>query len=141
MRQRLLLHLDVGLPGALLRTALGAALVPLLHAFTPEAGVGLATAALLVLLFGVKAFAAVARRFVGAGPEVRATWEYRRNLAKHHDAYQWRKLLWFGAGILAASRGTGKWALPLGAACLAAGAVGELLWRRAGIPTAVPQRG
>src|SRR5687768_12441393 len=109
MLQRILIVLDVGVPGALLRAAAGAALVPLLHALAPAAGPGTAAAVLLLVLFAIKAFAAVARKVLPASPEVRARWEYRRNLARFHDSYQWRKLLWFGAGILAASGGSGAW--------------------------------
>ena len=55
------------------------------------------------MLFGVKLFAAVARRAVRTSPAVAAHWEWRRNLARYRDSYQWRKLVWFGVGILAAA--------------------------------------
>jgi hypothetical protein len=137
---RLLLALDAGVGGALWRAVLGAGFVLALRALRPHAGALLAVAALLALLFAVKAGAAVARRAVPASPRVRAAQEWRRNLARVHDSYQWRKLLWVGLGMLAAAAdGEGAaWELPLAAACTAAGGAAEVVWRRKRLTTLPP---
>jgi hypothetical protein len=143
MREEFLLNLDVGPSGAVLRAAAGAALVYLVRSFAPEAGLWTATAWLGVVLFGIKVLAAVARRVVPATPAVRAQWEWRRNLARFHDSYQWRKLLWFGAGILAAAVSSGPekgWEVRLGVVCILSGAVADLLWRRKGLALLPPVR-
>lgn len=134
---------DVGAAGALTRIALGAALVPLLHTLLPNAGHGAAVASLALVLFMVKAFAAVARRFVPADQALRTQWEWRRNLARYHDSYQWRKLIWYGVGILAmksATRTHDVWAVDLGTASLVSGAVAEWIWRRKGLSINPPQK-
>jgi len=136
MRDNLLIHLDVGPSGAILRTLLGLAFALALRAWAPGAGLAGASGALLVLLFGVKAFAVVARRLAGASARVKAEWERRRKLARYHDSYQWRKLTWFGVGILAAGLlgPRARWELALGAGCLASGLIAEGFWRRLGVP-------
>lgn len=143
MPRTLLLNLDVGPLGGLLRVALGIAFVLALRRVHPGAPGAVAMAALAIVLFGVKAVAAVARRMVPAPPAVRAHLEWRRNLARFHDSYQWRKLVWVGIGIVAAAQlgGPGDgWELPLGAACILSGAVAEVVWRRKGLPLAPPLR-
>jgi hypothetical protein len=138
---RLLLGFDVGVAGALWRAALGALLVPALRAVHPAAGIAFALAVLVAVLFAVKAVAAVARRALPASPQVRAHQEWRRNLARVHDSYQWRKLLWVGLGMFAASTLHGpraRWERPLAAACLGAGLTAELLWRRKRLANAPP---
>jgi hypothetical protein len=133
--ERILLDLDAGVPGAALRVAIGAAFVLGLRALRPGVSLAGSAVALAVVLFGLKAFAAVARRLVPATPAVRSRWEWRRQLARYYDSYQWRKLVWFGVGILvaaAASPGQGP-ELRLGVACLVSGALGELAWRRTGL--------
>jgi hypothetical protein len=139
-----MMSIDVGAAGAVLRIALGAALVLLVRSLFPGAGLGGAVAALALMLFGVKAFAAVARRVVPTTAAVRAHYEWRRNLARFHDSYQWRKLVWFGIGILVAGGAApprGGWEVPLGAACVLGGALAEAVWRRKGLPLTPPLRG
>jgi hypothetical protein len=131
--EKVLINLDIGALGALLRVLLGALLVPAVELAHPQAGPWLLSASLLLLLFAVKVFSALARRRVSASAEVRSHWEWRRKLARHYDSYQWRKLLWIGAGIMISAAlgwpGTrAQWVL--GAVCTAAGGVGEIAWRR-----------
>jgi hypothetical protein len=143
MPAKLLLNLDVGPLGALLRIVLGGAFVLALRLVHPDTRILVAAAALGILLFGVKAFAAVARRIVPASRAVRAHQEWRRNLARFHDSYQWRKLLWFGIGIVSAAQFMGPedgWEMPLGTACVLCGAVAQLVWRRKGLPLSPPLR-
>ncbi len=139
MLEKLLLNLDVGVGGAILRVALGAILVFVLGLFPGVSSVA-AAGSLAFLLFGVKLVTAVARRLVPASAAVRSGWEWRRSLARHYDSYQWRKLLWYGSGILVMAGVTdtrAAWEATLGAACVLSGAIAELLWRRKGL-TSVP---
>ena len=142
MREKFLTSLDVGPSGAILRVVAGLLFTVALRRTWPAAGPGFAAAALLVLLFGVKVATAVLRRFAGATPRVQAVWGWRRNIARWRDSYQWRKLVWFGAGILAAGLlgPRGGWELPLGVACLGSGAAAELFWRRKQLPLEPPVR-
>ena len=136
MRDTILLGLDVGVPGALLRAALGGGVVWAVHARGREGGLLLGLAALLAALFGLKAAAAVARRVFPLSPAVRAEMEGRRGLARVHDSYQWRKLAWVGLGMVAAAAGleaASGWAARLGGACMLSGAAAEIVWRRKGL--------
>jgi hypothetical protein len=138
---KLLLNLDIGPLGALARVALGAAFAVVFGAWRPGARPGTAAAALAAVLFGLKAATAVARRLVPAPPLVRAHMEWRRNLARLHDSYQWRKLLWLGLGMVAAAAALGRtdgWELPLGAACVLGGVAAEVVWRRKRLPLSPP---
>ena len=142
MKDRFLLNLDVGAWGAAWRTVLGALLALVVPVLSPRAGLAFAAACLAGVLFGVKAVAAFGRRFVMA-PQVRDRWARRRAVASNRDSYQWRKLVWFGAGILACSAVTGwaaAWQAPLGLACLGSGIAGELAWRRLPVPVDGPTR-
>ena len=140
---KVLIKLDVGVPGALLRIALGLLLGASLEAVHPGAGLWSTSAWLLAALFAVKVIAAAARRFVPASAVVRSHWEWRRNLARYHDSYQWRKLVWLGVGLMIG--GTIGWPetqaqFGLGGVCFAAGAVAEVLWRRLGLSLAPQAR-
>ena len=100
---------------------------------------------LLVLLL-VRFIPAVIRLLVPFPRGLRAYWLANRVLAKRYDSYQWRKLLWFGAGVagyLIAAGHAGGADTALAVSCLTAGAVGELAWRRRQTPPAAapsPQR-
>jgi uncharacterized membrane protein YfcA len=131
--EKVLVNLDIGIPGALLRVVLGYFFVSIVEVVRPGAGLGTLSAWLLVALFAVKVAAAAGRRAAPASADVRAHWEWRRNLARYYDSYQWRKLVWFGIGIMIGaamgSPGTRQqWIL--GLVCFAAGAAAEPLWRR-----------
>jgi hypothetical protein len=142
MRDKLLLHLDVGPSGAFWRAALGLLFTLGLRSMLPAASLPAAAAALLALLFCVKAGAVVLRRVAGGSPEVAAAWTWRRSLARDHDSYQWRKLTWFGLGILGAGLlgSVAPWEHALGGACLLAGLVAEPFWRVKRLPLAPPVR-
>ena len=139
--ETVLMNVDIGPPGALLRVALGFLLLPTLQLLTPAPGRWTAVGSFLFMLLAVKAAAAIARRVLPVSAVVRSHWEWRRELARHHDSYQWRKLLWIGIGLLtgAAVGGSGttiQWML--GAVCVLAGGVAEVFWRRQGLPIAPP---
>jgi len=131
--EKVLVNLDIGVPGALLRVGLGALFVPLVEAAHPRASLWTLGALLLVSLFAIKVAAAAGRRVVPASDGVRAQWEWRRNLARYYDSYQWRKLVWFGVGIMIGGAVGWPGTRPqwiLGLVCFAAGAAAEPLWRR-----------
>ena len=134
-------NLDIGIPGALLRIGLGLLLVPAVEAVHPETGLWLLSALLLAGLFAIKLIAVAARRLVPASATTRSHWEWRRNLARYYDSYQWRKLVWFGIGIMIGSAlgwpgTTTQWIL--GVVCFVAGICAEVLWRRHGLALAPP---
>lgn len=82
---------------------------------------------------------AVCRKLLPFADPVRAVWADRRQLAKRFDSYQWRKLIWFGSGMLIyslVSTARSGALLCLIVLCLVAGALGQLMWRlRASSPT------
>jgi hypothetical protein len=126
-------NLDTGVPGALLRIVLGILFVRAVGVVNPLAGPWTTSAYLLAMLFAFKVFAGVSRRVVPVSMVVRSHWEWRRTLARYYDSYQWRKLLWFGTGIMMGyaphwPATTAQWVL--GLACVAAGAAAEVVWRR-----------
>jgi hypothetical protein len=136
-----LINLDIGWPGAILRVALGFLLLPTLESWVPAPGRWTVVGSLLVMLLGLKGAAAIARRVVPVSAVVRSHWEWRRELARHHDSYQWRKLVWIGVGLLAgaavgSSDATIQWML--GAVCVLAGGVAEVFWRRQGLRISPP---
>ena len=98
----------------------------------------------LAVLAAVRIVPAVLRHMLPWPADVKAHWFRQRALAKRHDSYQWRKLLWFGLGIAAYvalfDRG-GRVEQALALICLVSGALGLLVWRRVGpgVPGAAPQ--
>jgi hypothetical protein len=142
MLDKALINFDVGVPGAVLRIALGFLLVPALHVLGPAPGPSAVVVSLLAMLFAVKVAAAVGRRVVPASNVVRSHWEWRRNLARYHDSYQWRKLVWFGMGLIMCAilwvpETKIQWLL--GATCLVAGGAAEVVWRRQRLCLAPPR--
>jgi hypothetical protein len=139
--EQIYIGLDVGVPGALLRIVLGTLFVLAIGVVCPGTGIWTMGACLLGTLFAIKLFAGVARRAVSASTFVRSHWDWRRNLARYYDSYQWRKLLWFGTGIILG--GALRWQASsspwiLGVACVAAGGTAEMLWRRHHLGLAPP---
>lgn len=139
--EKVLVNLDTGVAGAALRIVLGVLLVPVLEVLRPEPTPWAVVGSLLAMLFAVKVVAAVARRVVPATNLVRSHWEWRRNLARYYDSYQWRKLLWIGTGLLIGGAvgkpgTTIQWIL--GAVCVIAGGIAEILWRRQRLGLAPP---
>jgi uncharacterized membrane protein YfcA len=141
MLEKVLINFDVGVSGAVLRVALGYVLVPALQVLGIGPGPWTVVVSLLAMLFAVKVVAAVGRRVVPASDVVRSHWEWRRNLARYHDSYQWRKLLWIGIGLMMGaaigSPGTRvQWLI--GVLCVVAGGGAEVYWRRQGLGIVPP---
>jgi xanthosine utilization system XapX-like protein len=53
----------------------------------------------LGILVALRIVPLIARRLLPFSDAVRATWFERRQLSRHYDSYQWRKLFWIGAGL------------------------------------------
>jgi hypothetical protein len=132
MLEKVIVRVDVGVAGALLRVLLGLAFTVTVGRALPDAGLGKVILLFLLMLFGIKALAALARGIIPTSQVVRECWAWRRELARYHDSYQWRKLLWFGVGILASwpTGLRGSWQIPLGASCIGSGLIAQFLWRR-----------
>lgn len=98
--ERVLANLEATPLGALYRLAIGYLLIPSLTALTggKHAGWWLLPW-FLVVLVGLRVLPAMLRKVLKFSPELSAAWLERRMMAKRFDSYQWRKLLWFGAGI------------------------------------------
>ena len=54
---------------------------------------------LLLVLLLLRVVLAVVRKVVPFSPELQEAWSERRRMAKLYDSYQWRKMLWIGAGL------------------------------------------
>lgn len=133
MFDKALSGVDVGVPGAVWRIALGLFLVPLLRIAGLDPTLQGVFGALLAILFSVKVVAAVARRVIPASSDTKAVWQWRRDAARIYDSFQWRKLLWFGCGLMLGAvvfdfGSRVQWLV--GGTCFVAGAVAEFLWRR-----------
>ena len=64
--------------------------------------------------------------------ELREAWSVRRRKAKLYDSYQWRKLMWIGAGLalyIAVSRRYWPVQIALSMFCIITGAWGTMRWR------------
>jgi hypothetical protein len=88
-----------------------------------------------VVLAALRILPAIARKVARFPPRVATVWRYRRTVAKLVDSYQWRKLLFFGLGMLIHSmivRDADPWTAALTVGNLVAGGVGEWVWRAGG---------
>ncbi|HEX6397721.1 MAG TPA: hypothetical protein VFZ95_09870 [Steroidobacteraceae bacterium] len=88
--------------------------------------------ALLVVLAGSRIAPMIVRRLLPFSAAVKTVWAERRQLAKHVDSYQWRKMLGVGLGwaIWCLQTRTPIVAAPFVAAlaCMAAGIAGWIFW-------------
>jgi len=123
---------DVSAFAAVCRTVLGFLLFPTFMALSPADAVNRwLLPYFLAILLALRIVPAVLRQLLPFSREVQAHWFRYRILAKRYDSYQWRKLLWFGLGMIAyiAMRGD---ALPvqayLAASCTVAGLIGAIRW-------------
>ena len=131
--EQILVSLDDGAAGALLRVGLGyvtgAAWLFLGGLGSPEWTV---LPFFLAVLIAVRLLPAVIRKVRRFSEPVRSVWTERRQLAKRFDSYQWQKLLWIGVGLtlrLASSDRRPGALIALAVACLVAGTLGLATWR------------
>lgn len=131
--ERALVALDEFPVGALLRAAVGFAILPVWHSVAREAvadwRLGIWFVAVLLM---IRVVPLVLRKVVPFPSGALALWAHRRGLAKRFDSYQWRKLLWIGVGMAlytARMQGASAWETGLVVVSVGVGLVGELAWR------------
>jgi hypothetical protein len=134
--ESILLRLQEPVIDAMVRVLVGAITVPVALALQgSDASLWSVVAVFLALLVSLRLIPAVARKVLPFSRAAVAAWQRERHLAKLHDSYQWRKLLWFGLGIAAYTTMFGELRradVILASACLLAGISGQLVWHRAG---------
>lgn len=87
----------------------------------------------LAVLFLLRLLPGVLRKALPFSQEMREIWKERRQIAKHHDSYQWEKLIWFGFGLAAYALSLGNigsTASALTGFCLIGGGLGLYFSRR-----------
>jgi hypothetical protein len=139
--ERCLAKLDAGIVGASFRAIIGFAVLAAWDRFaSPHVPRWWLLVGFAVVLAALRILPAIARRVARFPPRVETAWRYRRTVAKLVDSYQWRKLLFFGLGMLihgAIVRDADPWTAALTAGNLVAGGLGEWLWRAGGRGAAV----
>jgi hypothetical protein len=118
---------------ALYRMAVGFVAMPIVSfAWKGQASAVAAIATLLGILLMLRFLPMVFRGVLSFSEPVQKIWDDRRQAAKRHDSYQWRKLFWIGVGLAAYVVLTGQFGVAnvsVGAICLMSGAAGVLRWR------------
>jgi len=131
--ERLISLLDADPWSAFYRIGLGY-VIPLLYYRTPlrESSGWLLVLWFLVFLITLRLLPAVFRKVLPFGREVKAIWTQRRQAAKRYDSYQWRKLIWFGIGMVCWVEISWTWnayIIALTAFCILGGGLGHVIWR------------
>lgn len=128
-----LLALDVGFFGAFYRGLIGFATIPTMRLLMGDDGSNWTLVPfLLFVLLLLRIVLAVVRKVVPFTSELQEAWSVRRRMAKLYDSYQWRKLLWIGAGMtcyVVFSGWCGLVPSALSIFCLVAGASATVRWR------------
>ena len=131
--ERFLVRLDEFPVGALLRIAVGYAVVALWQVFADAGACGWQLVPwFLGVLVMLRVLPAVLRKLLTFPARAQAVWAHRRQLAKRFDSYQWRKLVWVGIGMaayIASFRHFDFWVVTFSATALVAGLLGEWKWR------------
>jgi hypothetical protein len=140
---KFLLSLDEGAFGALYRVLIGFATIPAMRLLLGSDGSDWTLVPfLLLILFLLRLGPAVVRKVVPFTAEVREAWSVRRRKAKFYDSYQWRKLMWIGAGLASYVAISGRyWPVPIALSmfCLLTGAAATLRWRAVAADSRYPQ--
>jgi hypothetical protein len=129
---KFLLSLDEGPFGALYRVAIGFVVTPAMRLLLgkDDSSWTLVPFLLLVLML-LRVGLAVVRKVAPFSEELQEAWSVRRRTAKAYDSYQWRKLVWIGAGLacyVAASGRYGPIQMALSMFCLVAGVSATVRW-------------
>jgi hypothetical protein len=140
---KFLLRLDEGALGAMYRVLIGFITIPMMRLLLGSDGSDwtLVPFLLLVLLL-LRLALAVVRKVVSFSAEVREAWSARRRTAKLYDSYQWRKLVWIGAGLalyVVISGQYGPMQIALSMLCLFTGAGATLKWRAVAADSRFPK--
>jgi hypothetical protein len=129
------LSLDVGLLGATHRILTGFLAIPLITRFTgPQPSFLALSVCLIAMLAAVRGGALVGRQALPFSRTVRAIWFERRQVAKSHDSYQWKKLFWVGSGLFAYLAWSGQFPVEevlVSSVFLLAGLLGMIKWHTA----------
>ena len=138
-----LLNLDEGAFGALYRVLIGFTTIPVMRLLLGSDGSDwtLISFLLLVLLL-LRVVPAVVRKVVPFSAELREAWSVRRRKAKLYDSYQWRKLMWIGAGLALYVAVSGRhWPVQIALSmfCLIAGAGATVRWRAVATDSRFPK--
>ena len=130
---KLLLELDEGVFGALYRVLIGFTTIPAMRLLLGSEGSDWTLVAfLLLVLLLLRVGLAVVRKVVPFSAELREAWSVRRRKAKLYDSYQWRKLMWIGAGLALYVAVAGRYwpiQIALSMFCIITGAWGTMRWR------------
>ena len=128
-----LLNLDDGVFGALYRVLIGFTTIPAMRLLLGSDGADWTLVPfLLLVLLTLRLGLAVVRKVVPFPAELREVWSVRRRTAKLYDSYQWRKLMWIGAGIASYVAVSGQYwtiQITLSMFCLVTGAAAMVRWR------------
>jgi hypothetical protein len=131
--ERLLLQLDQPPSSILFRVAIGYTL-PFLYRWERSDETGWVFILWFIgTLISLRVLPAVFRKLFPFSHEVNMAWMERRTLTKLYDSYQWKKLVWFGVGLLAYVSSSLTWETPIVAValfCLLGGAAGSLFWKK-----------
>jgi hypothetical protein len=140
---KLLLSLDEGAFGALYRVLIGFATIPAVRLLLGSDGSDWAVVLfLLLVLLLLRVGLAVVRKVVPFSAELREAWSVRRRNAKLYDSYQWRKLMWIGAGLALYIAVSGQYRpveIALSMFCLIAGAAATVRWRAVAADSKFPK--
>ncbi len=132
--EQFLVKLDSGLWSAVSRIVLGFCIPPVFRAVTGgHDRIWIALLLFLGLLIGLRVIPAVLRMILPFSAETKAIWFQRRQLAKRYDSYQWQKLFWVGAGLVAFAAFVGglrPGEQVLALICLVGGGAGLAYWRK-----------
>ena len=130
---KFLLRLDEGAFGALYRVLIGFTTIPVMRLLPGKDGSDWTLVPfLLLVLVLLRVVLAVFRKVVTFSAELREAWSVRRRTAKLYDSYQWRKLMWIGAGLalyVAVSEQYRPFPIALSVFCLVTGAGATVRWR------------
>jgi hypothetical protein len=132
MVDKLLLSLDEGACGALYRVLIGFTTVPVMRFLLGSDGSDWTLVPfLLFVLLLLRVVPVIVRKVGPFSAELREAWSVRRRKAKLYDSYQWRKLMWIGAGLALYVAVSGQYRpvqIALSMFCLVTGAAAMVRW-------------
>jgi hypothetical protein len=138
-----LLSLDEGAIGALYRVLIGFTAVPVMRLLLGSDGSDWTLVPfLLLVLVLLRVVPAIVRRVVPFSAELLEAWYVRRRTAKFYDSYQWRKLMWIGAGLALQVAISGRHRpvhIALSMFCLATGVGAALRWHAVAADSKLPK--
>jgi len=118
---------------ALYLTAVGFVTIPILSRLQGNDRTGWPLVPFLLgVMLLLRVLPAILRRLVRFPAPVLAVWADRRQISKHYDSYQWRKLLWLGLGLglyTAVGGQPSTVRIVVSAVCMLSGILGLARWR------------